>query len=178
MFYRVTCLTNQFIPMPIGRQFNYTVTNLAGSSSTLQATFLAPLKLSSDKEYTIMELLTPCELRLLPCRSTTTEYYEISSGITTTEGLQFRNASTGTTWTNQWCDGSADQLTIATNEVITVPAGTFECLRFEQRAINNNLDLDYIYWVTPGFMMIKMVDFGNGQTNISSLVSWTDKPPR
>jgi len=178
MFYRVTGLTNQFIPMPIGRQFNYSVTNLAGGTSTLQATFLAPLRLSSDQEYSILELRTSCELRLLPCRSTATEYYEIPFGISTTEGLQFRDAAIGTMWTNQWCDGSSDQLTIVTNEVITVPAGTFDCLRIEQREINDNLHPNYISWVMPGFMVVKWYAVEDGKTNISSLVSWADRPPR
>jgi hypothetical protein len=178
MFYRVTGLSNQFIPMAIGRQFLYTVTNLAGGTSTVQATFLAPARLSSDKDYTLLELRTPCELRLLPCRSTENEYYEIPFGISATEGLTWRRAPPGTMWTNQWCDGSSDQMTVATNEVITVPAGTFDCLRIEQREIDNNLRLNGVYWVKAGFIMVKYYVVEDGQTNIWSLASWADKPPR
>jgi len=178
MFYRVTCLTNQFIPTPIGRQFIYAVTNADGSTNTLQATFIGCLKLSSDKEYSILELLTPCSVSLLPCRSTATDFYEIPFDISKTEGTTWRNGPPGMSWTNQWCDGSSDQITILTNEVVTVPAGTFDCQKTEVREINNNLNLRWIYWVKPGFMMVKRFDINGGQTNVSSLASWSDRASR
>lgn len=178
MFYRVTCLTNQFIPTPIGRQFIYTVTNADGSTNTLQATFIGCLKLTSDKDYSILEFLTPCAVSLLPCRSTATAFYDIPFDISTTEGLTWRSGSPGTMWTNQWCDGSSDQMTIVTNEVITVPAGAFDCLKIEEREINNNLNLRHVWWVKPGFMMVRQFDIKNGGTNVSSLASWADRAPR
>jgi hypothetical protein len=164
MFYRVTCLTNQFFPTPIGWQSIYTMTNALGTTGTLRTTFVGSLKLSSGKEYSILELLNDrdCALRLMPCRSTATEFYTIPFGISQTEGIDFRSGPPGTTWTNQWCDGSSDQITIATNEVITVPAGTFDCLKTEVREINNSLRLRYIYWIKPGFGMVRQVDFGDG----------------
>ena len=102
--------------------------------------------------------------------------YNIPFDISTTEGVAFRDAPPGTMWTNQWCDGSSDQMTVVTNEVITVPAGTFDCLKIEQREINNNLNLDYVFWVKPGFMMVRQLKIKDGQTEVSSLASWTDRP--
>jgi hypothetical protein len=178
MFYRVTCLTNQFTPTVIGRQFTYTVTNTAGSMGTMQASFVGCLRLSSGEEYSILEMLTPCAVRLLPCRSTATEFYTIPFGIATTESVAWRSAPAGTTWTNEYCDGSSDQITIGAKENITVPAGTFDCLRIEQREINNNLSLRGVYWIKAGLIMVRQFDIKDGQTNVSSLASWADRPPR
>lgn len=178
MFYRVTCLTNQLIPMPIGRQFIFSLTNAAGSAGSVQATFVGCLKLSSDKEYSILELRTPCAIRLLPCRSTTTEYYEIPFDVSTTEGVQWRIAPPGTTWTNHWCTGSVDQMTMLPSEVVTVPAGTFDCLKIEVRQPNENLRLRYAYWVKAGFIMVKMIDYGGDDTDLPetwTLTSWSDR---
>ena len=181
MFYRVSCLTNQFIPTVTGRQFTYSVTNTLGVAGTLTATFLGALKLSSGDEYTILELLddTQCGLRLLPCRSTATEFFDIPFDIGGAEGVEWRNAPPGTTWTNQWCDGSSDQMTVAANEVITVPAGTFNCLKIQEREINNNLRLRYDFWIKPGLMMIKQIDYDYGAATITtnSLASWADRSP-
>lgn len=178
MFYRVTCLTNQFFPMPIGRRFLYNSTTITGTTGTFQITCLGSLMLSSDKEYTILELLTPCSRRLLPIRVTDTEVYDIPFEISPTEGLEYRDGPPGTTWTNQWCDGSSDQKIIATNETVTVPAGTFNCLKIEQREINNGLTLKYEDWVKPGFGLVKQIDYSNGTVTTNVLASWGDRLPR
>jgi hypothetical protein len=145
MFYRMRCITNQFFPTPVGLQYIYTITNSPGSTGTLQVTSVGSLKLTSGKEYSILELLDSrdCALRLLRLRSTDNEMYTIPWDISQTEGLESRNGPPGTTWTNQWCDGSSDQITIVGIETVTVPAGTYESLRTEQREINNNLRRNY-----------------------------------
>jgi hypothetical protein len=182
MFYRVACQTNQFFPTPIGRQSVFTITNDLGATGNLRVTFVGALKLSSGKDYTILEMLDDrdCALRLMPCRSTDTELYTIPFEISKSEYVAFRSGSPGTTWTNQWCDGSSDQVTISANEVVTVPAGTFECLKTEDREINNNLRLRWVYWIKPGMGMVKQVDYGNGTKppDTYTLSSWTDSPPR
>jgi hypothetical protein len=182
MFYRVKCLPNLFMPTPIGRQFIYGVTNTDGARYTNQITSVGCLKLTSDKEYSIIEMLDggDCSLRLLPVRSTTTNVYVIPFDVSKTEVLQWCNGPAGTTWTNSYCDGSSDQLTIVTNELITVPAGSFDCLKIVTREINNNMRLRWISWICPGFGMVAQIDFGNGTepANYIGLVSWADKPRR
>jgi hypothetical protein len=182
MFYRVSCITNQFYPAPVGLQAIYAITNSLGSTGTLQITSVGSLKLTSGTEYTILELIDSrdCALRLLRARSTENELYTIPWDISQTEGIEARNGPPGTTWTNQWCDGSSDQITIAANEVVTVPAGTFACLKTEQREINNQLRLQYVYWVKPGLGMVKRVDYGDGTRppDVWELSSWVYRPPQ
>jgi hypothetical protein len=175
MFYRVKCMTNLFIPTATGRQFVYA---LPGATATL--TFLGPLKLSSDLEYTILEYRLPTEIKLLPCRATPSEFYTIPFE-SKEEVLEWRSGPSGTTWTNYYGDGSSDQMKIASNESVTVPAGTFDCVKIEQREINvGNLRLRGVQWIKPGFMMVKNVDYGDGsgQPITISLVSWSDTAAR
>jgi hypothetical protein len=181
MFYRVTCLTNQFFPIPVGLQSIYNVTNSLGTTGTLQVTSVGSLKLTSGKEYSILELLDSrdCALRLLRGRSTENEFYTIPFDISQTEGLESRNGPPGTTWTNQWCDGSSDQITIAANEIVTVPGGTFGCVKTEMREINNQLRFRFVQWIKPGFGMVKQVDYGDGTRppDVYELSSWAYRPP-
>jgi hypothetical protein len=176
MFYRVTCQTNLLMPLVKGRRTVYEASATSGLLGYAVSTVLGSLKLSSGKEYSITEMVTGCNLTLKAMRSTETEVFTIPSDISRTEGLAWRLGPSGTTWTNQWCDGSSDQITILPNQIISVPAGTFDCLKFESREINNSLRLRSLWWIKPGFSMIQMVDFGNGSTPVMTnrLAAWED----
>jgi hypothetical protein len=110
----------------------------------------------------VTEVRDPERLFLIPFRSTATAFYEISVGIATNETLAFQDAPVGTSWTNYFADGSSDRITIEARESITVPAGTFDCLKFARRDLDN-LNLRSTDWVAPGAALVRTVDFGDGE---------------
>ena len=179
MYYRIKCNTNLFIPTIYARQFEYSISSGTVAVGTGTITFLNNVTLSTGKEYTLMELNVPNQIILIPCRSTASEFYTIPTE-SKNEVIEWQNGSSGTTWTNSYGDGSSDKITIIGTETITVPAGTFNCIKIEKREINNNLRLRYVDWIKPGFNMIKEIDYGNGsgQPTTLTLKSWTDKASR
>jgi len=175
MLYRVACQTNLLVPTATGGSATYLTVGPSGPAGTFHTFFLGKVRLSSGKEYTMMEIDAGCGYKFLPCRSTETEFYIIPSDVSRDEGLEVRLAPSGTRWTNEWCDGSSDQITVLPNETISVPAGTFDCLTTEVREINNSLRLRSLSWYKCGFGMVQSVDFGNGSEPpvTNRLSSWT-----
>jgi len=179
MYYRVKSITNLFIPTIYARQFVYLISSGNVDVGTGTMTYLNNVTLSSGKEYTLMEFDIPNQIILIPCRSTSSEFYTIPTE-SKNEVIEWQNGTSGTTWTNSFGDGSSDKITIIGTETITVPAGTFNCIKIEKREINNSLRLRYVDWIKPGFNMVKEIDYGNGSSQPTTLTLkyWTDKSPR
>ncbi|MCB1127531.1 MAG: hypothetical protein KDM81_13645, partial [Verrucomicrobiae bacterium] len=163
MFYRVKAIPNPLIPLPMGVEVVYAASNPSGATWERRVRPVARAELSTGMDYTVTEIRDPQSLFLIPFRSTTTEFHEISFGIATNEVLMFQDAPVGTVWTNDFADGSRDQITIQARETITVPAGTFDCLKFVSRELNNDLKLSSMDWVAPGVALVRSVNYENGE---------------
>lgn len=89
-------------------------------------------------------------------RSTTREYYEIDS--TGAEVLVFKLGDVGTTWSDIFDGSPFDAEILATNETVTIPAGTFShCFKVRWQFPSSHV----YYWATPGLGLIKLVSFSD-----------------
>lgn len=163
MFYRVKAQTNLFIPLPLGGQFIYSSSNAVTGVSTLRWTIAGILRIPAlAKDFTIIENLSTSTLRLMPVRSTDTELWAVfQSGE---ENIMWWNGPVGSVRTNYFQDGRTQTLTVETNEVVTVPAGTFSCVRMRKRD-SNPTEPEVVGWFKPGFGGVKWVEY------------WTDRSP-
>jgi hypothetical protein len=191
MFYRVVSWTNGlFWPMPIGRTYTYAVSNALGQTWTNQATVQGALILPRG----------PAERYYLVVRSETYEGTEPvgyshggsdffrSTDVATYclqgpfENIAWQNAAIGTTWTNTILGsaGGTDVCSVVSNEVVSVPAGTFGCIKYTiNRTTSSNPDSRRFDWISPRLGLVKEVFYDISDTNaapvVSELRSWMDR---
>ena len=100
----------------------------------------------------------PPNAPILAIRSTQSAVYDVAKNCGAEE-LGFTNAPLGIGWTDTSCGNT----TIATNEAIesvTVPAGTFTCIRVrKQRLYTSHPNPVWIEWWLPGFGQVKWIDY-------------------
>jgi hypothetical protein len=162
MFYRVKCDTNLFLPMPMGAYLGMSVSNAIGMVSTERMTVAGSVFLpSKDKEFTVLDgtsSLYPGASRTLLMRSTSNAAYAIDADCGMEE-LGMTNAPIGTSWTNTVC-GEVTVNTIEANEQVTVPLGTFTCLRVRKQRLNtSHPNPVWIEWWQPGFGQVQWIDY-------------------
>lgn len=162
MFYRVKCDTNLFMPMPMGAYLEMSVSNAAGGVWTERMTVAGSVFLpSKGKEFTVLEGTTslyPGAMQTMLMRSTSNALYSIAAGCGMEE-VAMTNAPVGTSWTNVVC-GEITVNTIEAFELVTVPLGTFNCLRVRKQQLNtSHTNPVWIEWWQPGVGQIQWVDY-------------------
>ena len=159
MFYRVACLTNMFYPMPLTRTFAMRFQQ-GSQVSTQVFSFAGILALpSTTNEYVALPWVSGSTVGFGFARSTTDALYELWHGA---EQPRYRLAPIGTTWTIQKGKSALVQVTIATNEVVTVAAGTFSALKFRNEVVQGDCFLNlgdvWYEWISPGLGFVKFFD--------------------
>jgi len=138
MIYRVKCVSNLFMPMPIGGQLAFSVSNAAGGTWTEQMTCLGLTKPSAGggREYALIEDVEYGQMSLQLMRSTEGAVYRFDPK-TLTENLEFQMGPVGTFWTNYNYEGQLTlRVSVEAIETVVVPAGTFAgCYRFRKQAV-------------------------------------------
>jgi len=162
MFYRVKCQTNLFMPMPMGGYLEMSVSNAVGAVWTERMTVAGSVFLpSKSKEYTVLEgtaSLYPGASQTLLMRSTSDALYGIEADCGM-EALWMTNAPVGTSWTNTVC-GETEVATIEASEPVTVPLGTFTCLRVRKQRLNtSHPNPVWIEWWQPGVGQVQWIDY-------------------
>jgi len=162
IIYRVKCVTNLLWPMPIGSSWLQRGSNAIGQVWTNRGTVVGSLNLpSKGKEFSIIEMTfsqSPYNLSLIPLRSTETAIYKLDPRCGEEE-MGFTNVLVGTCWTNTSC-GRVSSACIETNELVTVPAGTFPCLRVRKQRLNtSDPNPVWIEWWSPGVGIPKWIDY-------------------
>jgi hypothetical protein len=179
MFYRVKCVTNLFVPSPIGGQFVFSVSNAVGNVWTQQLCILGyvcPVGAGTNN-YALWEILNPGSMSLYLCRSTDTQFFGLDT-CSLTEYPVWRIAPVGTAWTNfnYKCQDILKRSVVAIEDV-TVPAGTFtSCYKFRTEALNSSDPTPYHYdWIKPGFGEVKWVDYWGvaNAPDVYVLQSWS-----
>jgi len=183
VFYRVSCWTNGLFLYPkMKRTYYYSVSNSLGQVTTVTYSVVGSLELPGrTNRYTVAQFTGPSEIECHYVRADENALYSVNPF----EGFQrehvtFRNAPVGTTWTNTFLyPDPADRVdhttvTVFTNETVTVPAGTFECIGYHK--MDDDTPPGWQEWWSPGLMLIKFVDLdGPGAPEISQLLYWTDE---
>lgn len=161
MFYRVKCLPNQLILLPLDFQSVYAISNAVGILSTQRMTMLGYVRPTlNTNEFTLVEQVTTPgnDMGLVLIRSTDNSVYRYSTS-SGNETLEFQLGPVGTTWTNFNYNGSITRkVTIEAIENVTVPAGTFSCYKFHKQALEIS-GADWYEWVCPGIGIVKWVDY-------------------
>ena len=162
MFYRVKCDTNLFMPMPMGGYLEMSVSNAVGAVWTERMTVAGSVFMpSKGKEYAVLEgtiSLYADAMETLLMRSTSNALYVINSACGMEE-IGMTNAPIGTSWTNAVC-GEIEIATIEASELVTVPAGTFTCLRVrKQRLSTSHPNPVWIEWWQPGVGQVQWIDY-------------------
>ena len=137
------------------------VSNAAGNTWTQKASVVGRVYIpSKTNDFRIMEILDPQyppNAPILAMRSTESAVYTIDRDCGGEE-LAFTNAPIGVGWTDTTCGN----ITVATNEAVesvTVPAGTFSCIRVRKQRLNtSHPNPVWIEWWLPGFGQVKWVD--------------------
>ncbi len=163
MFYRIKCLTNLFIPLPLRGQLVFGISNAVGNTWTEQMNVLGTVKPSAagGKEYAVIEGVQDGGMGLRLMRSTDSAFYTFDQN-TMTEIMEFQRAPVGTTWTNYNYEGQwTEKVTVEAIETVTVPAGTFpSCYKFQKQALNSGDSRpEWFEWVAPGVGLVKWVDY-------------------
>lgn len=184
MFYRVSCWTNGLFLYPkVGRTYYYSVSNSLGQVTTVTYSVVGVLDLpQKTNRYFLAQSTVPSEVQSYVVRADADTLYECPHY----EGFRneypvFRDAPVGTTWTNTFdpeFKNPADPIdhttvTIFTNETVTVPAGTFQCVGHHK--VDDDSPPGWQEWWSPGFMLIKFVDLdGEGAPEVGELLYWVD----
>lgn len=162
MLYRVKCVTNLFLPMPVGGRLTYSVSNQAGGTWSETMTCLSRVQPSAGggKDYALIETLEGGQMRLHLMRSTDGAVYRLDPN-TLTENLEFQMSPAGTTWTNSNYEGQLTvRVTVEAIETVTVPAGTFAgCYRYRKQVVDGDATAYWQEWVAPGVGVVKWVDY-------------------
>lgn len=162
MLYRVKCVTNLFIPMPVGGRLSFGVSNAVGDSWTEQMTCLGLVKPSAagGKEYALMENVEGSQMRMHLMRSTDSAVYRFDPN-TLTDELEFQVGPVGMTWTNFNYEGQITlKVTVEAIESVTVPAGTFaSCYRYRKQVVGGGPTDYWQEWIAPGLGLVKWVDY-------------------
>ncbi|NLH73288.1 MAG: hypothetical protein GX456_09570 [Verrucomicrobia bacterium] len=113
----------------------------------------------SSNEYAAFRGSSSSTIGLGFARSTGDALYEIWHGV---EQPLFRLAPVGTTWTIEKGKSARIQATIETNEMVTVPAGTFYALKHRREVVQSDCFYDlgdvWYEWISPGLGMVKFAD--------------------
>jgi hypothetical protein len=191
MFYRVKCWPNGlFVSIPpTGRVYEYAGTNLMGETWTSQwfcgALVVFPkTDLTTNRNWTLV--VTPTEevhiphtpgTSLMLYRSTDKELWSFDGPGQ--ENIWWQAAAVGTTWTNSTRDTYAICTIASTNESVTVPAGTFNCIRISTRYFGSGLPGRTEIWVAPGLAMVQefryIMDTNPLPDEVYQLQSWSGK---
>ena len=162
MLYRVKCVTNLFLPIPVGGRFSFIVSNAVGGTGTEQMTCLGLVKPSAGggKEYALMENVEGGQMRMHLLRSTDAAVYRFDPN-TLGEDLEFQVGPPGTTWTNFNYEGQFDlKVTVEAIESVTVPAGTFaSCYRYRKEVVGGGPTEYWQEWIAPGIGLVQWVDY-------------------
>ena len=138
------------------------VSNAAGNVWTQTVSVVGTVYIpSKSDDFRILEMLNPINppnAPILAVRSTESAFYGIDKNCGAEE-LGFTNAPLGVGWTDTACGN----ITVATNEAIesvTVPAGTFTCIRVRKQRLNTSIPNPvWIEWWSPGFGQVKWIDY-------------------
>jgi len=178
MFYRVSCVTNFFFPLPVNRQFAYRFQE-GSQVSTQIFWFGGRLTMPwTSNEYAAFRGSSSSTIGLGFVRSTSDTLYEIWHGV---EQPLFRLAPVGTVWTIEKGRSALVQVTIETNEVVSMPAGTFSALKHRREVVQADCFYElgdvWYEWISPGLGMVKFSDpsesGGPGET--AELLYMTDQ---
>ena len=162
MFYRVKCDTNLLLPMPVGGYFEMSASNAIGGMWTERMAVAGSIFLpSKGKEFTVLDgtsSLYPGASQTLLMRSTSNAVYAIDSDCGMEE-VGLTNAPIGASWTNIVC-GKVTRNTIEASEQVTVPLGTFTCLRVRKQQLNaSHPNPVWIEWWQPGLGQVQWIDY-------------------
>jgi hypothetical protein len=165
MFYRVKCVTNLFMPMPFGSQFVYTWSNAVTGVSTRRMNIAGVMSIPVlGKEFRLVGDPASSGVALKPLRSTESEVWAIATSGE--EELMWFNGPVGATRTNYLYRfpeaGRVQTLTVETNEVVQVPAGTFNCVRMRKRDSWTD-EPEIVWWIAPGFFVVKWTEIWVGK---------------
>lgn len=172
MFYRVKCITNQMMMLPMDFQVLYAISNAVGIISTQRLTTLGRVRPTlNTNEFTLLEqiVLPANEMKIVLIRSTSDSVYRYSpdSGI---ETLEHQLGPVGTSWTNyNYETAFTRKATIDAIENVTVPAGTFLCYKFHKQALEIP-GSDWYEWVCPGIGIVKEADYWVDPANNPPLI--------
>jgi hypothetical protein len=166
MFYRLKCATNLFEVFPLGGRSVFAASNVTGAVWTVQGTILGYVtpSVASGQEYAVAEFIDRGRMSLSLVRSTDSERIIVDADTLAEVNGGVQRAPIGTTWTNFNYKGRYTRVcTVEANETVTVPAGTFQCLKFSRRILeplNPPVPQPFYYeWVKPGFGVVKMIDY-------------------
>jgi hypothetical protein len=162
MVYRVKCLTNLLMPMPVGGRLSYSVSNAAGGAWTEQMTSLGLTRPSAGggKDYALVENIERNQMKLHLIRSTESAVFRFDPN-TLAETLEFQMGPVGTTWTNFNYEGQLTlRVAVEAIETVVVPAGTFPgCYRFRKQGVGGEPTSYWQEWLAPGVGIVKWVDY-------------------
>lgn len=188
MFYRLKCATNLFELWPPGGRFVFRASNATGAVWTVQASVLGYVKpsVASGAAYALMEFIDRGRMSLSLVRSTDSARIVVETCSLAEEDGGVQRAPVGTAWTNfnHKCRYTR-VCTVETNETIAVPAGTFECLKFNRRILESlspPVQQPYYFeWVKPGFGIVKWIDYWQDASQqppvVYELQSWNIPTP-
>ncbi|MBL7077960.1 MAG: hypothetical protein ISS31_10885 [Kiritimatiellae bacterium] len=191
MFYRVVCWTNShLVPMPVGRASSFSVSNALGETWAMTSTVHGILVLPGSQPekrrlVRFVESYSGAEPEGYAgewtdfVRSTETAYYSWQGPF---DSLVWQDAPIGTVWTNTTLGSQGAQTyirTIVTNESITVPAGTFDCIKIHvDHTTSGNPIPEWYNWISPGGGAARTENYNIPNTNAAPVVyeleSWTD----
>jgi hypothetical protein len=187
MFYRIACWTNgPFVSLPVGRTYQYAVSNSLGETWTSQWTCGGFVMDLSNHYSTLMNVPTkdvylPHDPHLahneFELQWSTDNAFYIADGPGL-NNMWWQNATNGTTWSNTIRDTYA-LCSISTNELVTVPAGVFQCIRIHTRYFGSGLPELVKTWIAPRLMMVKEQRFVSQTNSVPDetylLQSWSDQ---
>ena len=179
MFYRVVCHTNGYLqPMRVGTELTYAVSNSYGQTWILTETTAGMLYMPdrslvpdcASKYYMVIRAETwddyePEGIGFLwndapysYVRSTTNSVFELQGSA---ERRALHEAEAGVVWTNQFghfknLGEITIECSIVGSEVITVPAGTFECTRCELTVVGIS-EMTCTDWIRHDLGLVKRV---------------------
>lgn len=179
MFYRVVCQSNGYLqPMRVGTEWTYAASNNFGETWTLTETTCGTLSFPDPslmpgcarKYYAVRraetwEYYAPEGVGFLwneapysYVRSTTNSVFEWQE---TSERRALQEAEPGAVWTNQFSHfKDLGEISIvcsnAGTEVVTVPAGTFECTRCESTVVGIP-EMTCTDWISHDLGLVKRV---------------------
>jgi len=151
-----------FTPMHIGDKFVFTAHNSVGGTWELKYSISAAVvsrasSFTFKSYYMLDELAAERWYTPIIQRSTPDALYRyVGFGR---EYMLFRNAPVGTKWTYTDEQGrTMEGEILATNETVTVPAGTFYgCLKQRTHCPSDPGNTDWFWWVKPGAGCVKFV---------------------
>jgi len=158
MFFRITTWTNGLLaPMSSSGTSIWSVSNHLGETWTEETTVLGLFAMTSlSNEYVYASASRRNYTSRTYTRSTDREVFNLEIGDTNyTETVMNRIAEPGTVWTNYRLNWT-ERVAIIANETITVPAGTFDCIRHHTEILPPQTG-EWTTWVSPGHGTVKWI---------------------